>query len=56
MQRLRMLYDPKQPAAVAAVYQQLRRWLDTGVFEALVTDVQSIARQWAGRNGQPSAI
>ena len=40
----------------AAVYQQFRRWLDAGVFEALVSDVQSIAREWAGRKGQPSAI
>ena len=38
----------------AAVYQQFRRWLDAGVFEALVSDVQSIAREWAGRTGQPS--
>ena len=40
----------------AAVYQQFRRWLDAGVFEALVADVQSIVRAWAGRKGQPSAI
>ena len=32
----------------AAVYQQFRRWLDAGVFEALVSDVQSIVREWAG--------
>jgi len=40
----------------AAVYQQFRRWLDAGVFEALVADVQSIVREWAGRRGQPTAI
>ncbi len=40
----------------AAVYQQFRRWLDAGVFEALVSDVQSTVREWAGRKGQPSAI
>jgi transposase len=40
----------------AAVYQQFRRWLDAGVFEALVADVQSIVREWAGRKGQPTAI
>jgi transposase len=39
-----------------AVYQQFRRWLDAGVFEALVADVQSIAREWAGRKGQPTAV
>ena len=38
------------------MYQQFRRWLDAGVFEALVSDVQSIAREWAGRKGQPTAI
>ena len=40
----------------AAVYQQFRRWLAAGVFEALVSDVQSIVREWAGRKGQPTAI
>ena len=40
----------------AAVYQQFRRWLDAGVFEALVSDVQLIVREWAGRKGQPTAI
>jgi transposase len=40
----------------AAVYQQMRRWLDAGVFESLVADVQSIMREWAGRKGQPTAI
>ena len=39
-----------------AVYQQFRRWLDAGVFEALVADVQSIAREWAGKKGQPTAV
>ena len=38
-----------------AVYQQFRRCLDAGVFETLVLDVQSIARE-GGRRGQPSAI
>jgi hypothetical protein len=38
------------------VYQQFRRWLEAGVFEALVSDVQSIVREWAGRKGQPTAI
>ena len=40
----------------AAVYQQFSRWLDAGVFEALVSDAQSIAREWTGRKGQPTAI
>jgi transposase len=40
----------------AAVYQQFRRWLEAGVFEVLVADVQTIVREWAGRKGQPTAI
>jgi transposase len=40
----------------AAVYQQFRRWLEAGVFETLVSDVQSIVREWAGRKGQPTAV
>ena len=39
-----------------AVYQQFQRWLDAGVFEVLVADVQSIVREWAGRKGQPTAV
>lgn len=40
----------------AAVYQQMRRWIDAGCFEALVADVQSVVREWAGRKGQPTAV
>jgi transposase len=40
----------------AAVYQQMRRWIEAGCFEALVADVQSVVRLWAGRKGQPTAI
>jgi hypothetical protein len=39
----------------AAVYQQMRRWIEAGCFEALA-DVQSVVRLWAGRKGQPTAI
>lgn len=39
-----------------AVDQQFRRWLDAGVFEALVADGQSIVRAWAGRKSQPTAV
>jgi transposase len=38
-----------------AVYQQTRRWLDTGVFEAIVHDLRTLLRLEAGRAGQPSA-
>jgi transposase len=40
----------------AAVYQQMRRWLEAGCFEALVADVQSFLRELGGRQGQPSTI
>ncbi len=39
-----------------AMYQQMRRWLEAGVFEVLVTDVQAIVREWEGRKGQPTAV
>ena len=47
---------PNDLAPWHTVYQQFRRWLSAGVFEALVGDVQSIVREWAGRKGQPTAI
>ncbi len=37
------------------VYHQTRRWLDAGVFEALVSDLRLLLRLAAGRSGQPSA-
>ncbi len=38
-----------------AVYQQTRRWLTAGVFEAMVDDLRLLLRVAAGRPGQPSA-
>ncbi len=38
-----------------AVYQQTRRWLDAGVFEAIVHDLRTLLRLEGGRTGQPSA-
>ena len=38
-----------------AVYQQTRRWLAAGVFEAMVDDLRLLLRVAAGRPGQPSA-
>src|SRR5262252_11130721 len=37
------------------VYQQARRWLDAGCFEALVHDLRLLLRLAKGRAGQPSA-
>src|SRR5215475_11195168 len=36
------------------VYQQARRWLAAGCFEALVDDLRLLLRLGAQRNGQPS--
>ena len=37
------------------VHQQTRRWLEAGVFEAIVHDLRLLLRLAAGRSGQPSA-
>jgi transposase len=39
-----------------AVYQQTRRWLTGGCFEAMVHDLRAMLRWAAGRNAQPSAV
>ena len=39
-----------------AVYQQTRRWLDAGCFEAMAHDLRELLRWAAGRNPQPSAV
>lgn len=39
-----------------AVYQQMRRWLEAGCFEAMVHDLRVLLREHAGRRGQPSAV
>src|SRR5215467_11840166 len=36
-----------------AVYQQARRWLDAGCFEALVHDLRLLVRGLQGRSPQP---
>src|SRR5262245_20325077 len=38
------------------VYQQLRRWLAAGSFEALVHDTRLLLRALKGRSSQPSAV
>ena len=40
----------------SAVYQQMRRWIEAGCFEALVADVQSLLRELGGRKGQPTTV
>lgn len=39
-----------------AVYQQTRRWLDAGVFVAMVHDLREMLRWAQGRRPQPSAV
>jgi transposase len=40
----------------AAVYQQMRRWMDAQCFEIMVEDLRILLREFAGRNGQPTAM
>lgn len=49
-------YMPNDLPPWPAVYQQMRRWMEAGVFEILVADVQSLLREFGGRNGQPTAV
>ena len=39
----------------AAVYQQTQRWLQAGVFEAIVQDLRRLLRVIEGRAPEPSA-
>ena len=39
-----------------AVYQQMRRWIDAGCFEAMIEDLHILLREFAGRKGQPTAV
>ncbi len=38
-----------------AVYQQSRRWLSAGVFEALAQDLRALLRIASGRDAEPIA-
>ena len=38
-----------------AVYQQTRRWLAAGVFEAMVHDLRTVLRRASGRAPEPTA-
>lgn len=39
-----------------AVYQQARRWLDSGVLEQIAHDLRMLVRVFSERNEQPSAV
>jgi transposase len=48
-------YMPNDLPPWHTVYQQTRRWLEAGVFEALVHDLRMLLRELEGRNPAPSA-
>ena len=48
-------YVPHDLPPWGVVYQQARRWLADGVFEAIVHDLRELLRMLAGRDPRPSA-
>ena len=48
-------YLPKDFPPWEMVYQQSRRWLSAGCFEAIVHDLRALLRFVVGRNPEPSA-
>src|SRR5436189_4447670 len=48
-------YIPNDLPPWAAVYQQARRWLAAGVFEAMAHDLRALLRVLSGRRPQPTA-
>jgi transposase len=49
-------YLPSDVPPWEAVYQQSRRWLEAGVFEAMAHDLRSILRLAQARQANPSAV
>jgi transposase len=49
-------YMPSDLPPWPAVYQQMLRWMDAGVFEILVADVQELLRHFEGRKSRPTAV
>jgi transposase len=49
-------YMPNHFRLWAAVYQQTRRWIAAGVFEAMVHDLHALLRLGEGRAQAPSAV
>src|SRR5688572_20097587 len=48
-------YIPHDFPRWSAVYQQTRRWLDAGCFEAIVHDMRAVLREMVGRKALPTA-
>ena len=49
-------YLPKDFPPWEMVYQQTRRWLAAGCFEAIVHDLRAVLRFAAGREPEPTAV
>jgi transposase len=49
-------YLPADLPPWSAVYQQTRRWLAAGCFEAVIHDMRAILREAAGRKQNPRAV
>ncbi len=49
-------YLPKDFPPWPAVYQQARRWIAAGCFEAIVHDLRAVLRFAAGREPEPTAV
>ncbi|WP_152548778.1 transposase, partial [Kozakia baliensis] len=46
---------PNDLPAWSAVYQQSRRWMEAGCFDALVSDLRAVLRIASGRRAEPTA-
>jgi transposase len=44
------------PWHVVFVYQQIQRWLQAGVFAAMVDDLRAVLPTAQGRNAEPFAV
>ncbi len=53
---LQWRYMPHDLPPWQAVYQQTRRWIDTEVLDAIISDLRELIRIGEGRSAQPSAI
>lgn len=53
---LQWRYMPHDLPPWPAVYQQVRRWIDAEVFDAIIADLRELIRLGDGRSAQPSAI
>ena len=51
-----MALHVERSAALAAVYQEMRRWVEAEVFEVLLDDVRPLLRELGGRKGMPTSV